>query len=89
MDSSRHRWSLNDEQVSAELGKKIFAYADFVMESKRSKPVMKLSVEMMGEEFVKKQKALIENESQLWQEIYDISTIGHRVWAYFMDRQRY
>jgi len=67
----------NDEQISAELGKKIFAYADFVMESKKSKPVMKLSVEMMGEVFVKKQKSLIENEPKLWQEIYDISTIGH------------
>lgn len=67
----------NDEQVSAELGKKIFAYADFVMESKKSKPIMKLSVETMGEEFVKKQKALVENEPKLWQEIYDISTVGH------------
>jgi len=67
----------NDEQVSAELGKKIFAYADFVMESKKSKPIMKLSVETMGEAFVKKQKALLENEPKLWQEIYDISTVGH------------
>lgn len=67
----------NDEQVSAELGKKIFAYADFVMESKKSKPIMKLSVETMGEAFVKKQKALVENEPKLWQELYDISTIGH------------
>jgi len=67
----------NDEQVSAELGKKIFAYADFVMESKKSKPIMKLSIEAMGEAFVKKQKALIENEPKLWQEIYDISTVGH------------
>ena len=67
----------NDEQVSAELGKKIFAYADFVMESKKSKPVMKLSVEIMGEDFVKKQRTLIENEPALWQEIYDISTVGH------------
>jgi len=46
----------NDEQVSAELGKKIFAYADFVMESKKSKPIMKLSVETMGEDFVKATK---------------------------------
>jgi hypothetical protein len=38
---------------------------------------MKLSVEIMGEMFVKKQKALIENEPKLWQEIYDISTVGH------------
>ncbi len=67
----------NDETVSAELGKKIFAYADFVMESKKSKPVMKLSVETMGKAFVKKQRALIENQPELWQEIYDISTVGH------------
>ncbi len=67
----------NDEQVSAELGKKIFAYADFVLESKRSKPVMQLSVEMMGKDFVKKQRALAENEPELWHRIYDISTIGH------------
>jgi hypothetical protein len=67
----------NDEQVSAELGKKIFAYADFVMESKKSKPTMRLSVEIMGADFVQKQKALIENNPALWQEIYDISTIGH------------
>ncbi len=67
----------NDEQVSTELGKKIFAYADFVMESKKSKPVMKLNIETMGEDFVKKQKVLIENDPTLWQELYDISTIGH------------
>jgi len=67
----------NDEQVSAELGKKIFAYADFVMESKKSKPLMKLSVETMGEDFVKAQRELIETDPKLWQEIYDISTVGH------------
>ncbi len=67
----------NDEKVSTELGKKIFAYADFVMESKKSKPVMKLSVEAFGEAFVKAQRKLIEEEPRLWHEIYDISTIGH------------
>jgi hypothetical protein len=67
----------NDEQVSAELGKKIFAYADFVMASKKAKPIMKLSVETMGDAFVKKQKELIDNEPELWQELYDISTVGH------------
>ena len=67
----------NDEQVSSELGKKIFAYADFVMESKRSKPIMKLSVETLGEAFVKKQKSLLDNEPELWHELYDISTVGH------------
>jgi len=67
----------NDEQVSAELGKKIFAYADFVLESKKSKPIMQLSVEIMGEAFVKKQRALAEHEPALWHKLYDISTIGH------------
>ena len=67
----------NDEQVSAELGKKIFAYADFVMESKKAKPLMQLSVETMGLEFIKKQRALVESNPKLWQEIYDVSTIGH------------
>ena len=67
----------NDEQVSQEMGKKIFAYSDFVMESKKAKPIMKLSVETMGREFVKKQKSLVENNPKLWQEIYDISTVGH------------
>jgi hypothetical protein len=67
----------NDEQVSVELGKKIFAYADFVMESKKSKPIMKLGVEIMGEAFVKAQRHLIDTDPKLWQEIYDISTVGH------------
>lgn len=67
----------NDEDVSSEFGKKIFAYADFVMESKRAKPTMKLSVETMGEQFVKDQNDLLNNNPKLWHEIYDISTVGH------------
>ena len=67
----------NDEQVSSELGKKIFAYADFVMESKKAKPIMRLSVETLGLPFVQKQKELIKENPSLWHEIYDISTIGH------------
>ena len=67
----------NDEQVSAELGKKIFAYADFVMANKKAKPIMQLSVETMGIDFVKKQRKLVETNPHLWQELYDLSTIGH------------
>jgi len=67
----------NDEQVSTEFGKKIFAYSDFVMASKKAKPTMRLSVEIMGEAFIEKQQKLIENEPILWHKIYDISTIGH------------
>ena len=67
----------NDEQVSAELGKKIFAYADFVMESKKAKPIMQLSVDTFGLEFVQEQRELVKNNPKLWQKIYDSSTIGH------------
>lgn len=67
----------NDEQVSTELGKKIFAYADFVMESKKAKPIMQLSVDFMGLEFVQRQRDLAIQNPKLWQELYDISTIGH------------
>jgi hypothetical protein len=67
----------NDEQVSSELGKKIFAYADFVLESKKAKPIMQLSVETMGLPFVQAQRKLLEEQPELWQEIYDLSTIGH------------
>lgn len=67
----------NDEKVSAELGKKIFAYADFVMQSKKSKPIMRLSLETMGDTFIRTQRDLIKSNPKLWQEIYDISTVGH------------
>lgn len=67
----------NDEQVSSELGKKIFAYADFVLESQKAKPIMQLSVETMGREFVEQKRALAENDPALWHQIYDLSTIGH------------
>jgi len=67
----------NDETVSSELGKKIFAYADFVMQTKKAKPMMQLSVEMFGLSFVEAQKELVEKEPELWQKLYDLSTIGH------------
>ena len=65
----------NDEIVSKEMGKKIFAFADFVRSAKEAKPIMRLSVEVMGEEFVRKQKAFLKKKE--WYEIYNISTIGH------------
>ncbi|CAA6816085.1 MAG: Campylobacter invasion antigen B (CiaB) [uncultured Sulfurovum sp.] len=67
----------NDEEVSAQLGKKIFAYADFVMESKKAKPIMQLSVDTFGLDFVEEQRTLLKKEPKLWQKVYDVSTIGH------------
>ncbi len=67
----------NDKMVSDKYGHKIFAYSDFVLASKLAKPTMKLSVEVMGKEFVKKSRDFAEYSPSLWHEIYDISTIGH------------
>ncbi len=67
----------NDEEVSSELGKKIFAYVDFVRENKKSKPVMQIAVNTFGIDFIKKQQELINNNPQIWNRVYDISTIGH------------
>ena len=67
----------NDVEVSKEFGKKIFAYIDFVRESKKSKPIMQLGVNTFGYDFIKKGKDLIETNPELWNKIYYISTIGH------------
>ncbi|CAA6807270.1 MAG: Campylobacter invasion antigen B (CiaB) [uncultured Sulfurovum sp.] len=67
----------NDEQVSTELGKKIFAYADFVLQSQIAKPMMQLSVNTLGLAFVQEQRAFREKNASLWQKLYDASTIGH------------
>ena len=67
----------NDEKVSQEAGKKIFAYADFVRESKLHKPVMQLQYDVFGKEFIDKRRDLLQNYPQLWHKVYAISTIGH------------
>ena len=67
----------NDEEVSSELGKKIFAYADFVHQSLLAKPVMALSVETFGAPFVHARRRLAEEAPDLWHRLYDIGTIGH------------
>ncbi len=66
----------NDEKVSSELGKKIFAYADFVRQSQRAKPVMQLALESFGEAFVRRRRKLLEDEER-WMRLYEIETIGH------------
>ncbi len=67
----------NDKVISDIHGHKIFAYSDFVLASKLAKPTMRLSVEIMGEEFVKKSRNFATNSPSLWHEVYDVSTIGH------------
>ncbi len=67
----------NDEEVSSELGKKIFAYIDFVREGKKAKPIMQLYVDTFGIDFIQKQQKILQENPQLWNKVYDISTIGH------------
>ncbi len=67
----------NDTEVSRELGKKIFAFADNVLESKRAKPVMRIARETFGDDFVKRQYETMFERPDLWHRVYEITTIGH------------
>ena len=67
----------NDETVSSERGKKIFAFADMVLQSSIAKPVMKISTEILGKDFVQSRRSLMFDNPELWHHLYDIETIGH------------
>ena len=67
----------NDEMVSAKFGKKIFAFSDEILQGQRAKPFLKLSSEILGQEFLKKDREFLFNETEKWHQVYDITTIGH------------
>lgn len=67
----------NDEVVSQELGKKIFAYSSNILQTQRAKPFLKLSREIFCDEFIKQERTFLFQNEKEWYEIYDISTIGH------------
>ncbi|MDR2790528.1 MAG: invasion protein CiaB [Campylobacteraceae bacterium] len=67
----------NDETVSKKAGKKIFAYADNVLDSIRAKPFMKISSEVFGAKFIKNERELVFKKPEIWHKIYEITTIGH------------
>ncbi|WP_198304784.1 invasion protein CiaB [Arcobacter vandammei] len=67
----------NDEVVSLEEGKKIFAFSDEILQSSRAKPFLKLSREIFGQELLTKDRTFLFNETLSWHKVYDISTIGH------------
>ncbi len=66
----------NDEVVSKEFGKKIFAYPDLILSSQRAKPRMRLNKEIFGQKLAQKMRALLDDEKS-WRHVYDITTIGH------------
>ncbi len=67
----------NDELITKEEGKKIFAFADNVLESIRAKPFMKIQNEIYSKEFLNQGRELIFKKEKTWHEIYNITTIGH------------
>ncbi|HIE34773.1 MAG TPA: invasion protein CiaB [Campylobacterales bacterium] len=66
----------NDEKVSKEEGKKIFAYADMIFQSQKAKPPMKITKEVFGKMVVKKFREIFKMPS-IWHKVYEVTTIGH------------
>ena len=67
----------NDEIVSLEEGKKIFAFSDEILQSCRAKPFLKLSRKIFRQEILTKDRTFLFNETTSWHQVYDISTVGH------------
>ncbi len=66
----------NDEKVSLEKGKKIFAFVDKVYEDIKARPKMSLAYEIFGKNFMDKFYSELEDKEKFIK-IYDITTIGH------------
>ncbi len=67
----------NDELITKEEGKKIFAFADNVLEGTRAKPFMKIQKEVLPEAFLNQSREIIFKKPDLWYDVYNITTIGH------------
>ena len=67
----------NDEIVSLEEGKKIFAFSDEILQTSRAKPFLVLSREIFGQDILTLDRNFLFNETASWHQVYDISTIGH------------
>lgn len=66
----------NDEVVSSEQGKKIFAFAEEVRQTQLLRPRLQIHHEFLGEEFLNHYYALCADKHH-WHAIYNITTIGH------------
>jgi hypothetical protein len=67
----------NDEVVTKEEGKKIFAFADNVLDSTKAKPFMKIQKEIFDKEFLDRSREVIFKKPKIWHDVYNITTIGH------------
>lgn len=66
----------NDEMISKECGKKIFAFVDYVYQNALLKPKMRLAGEVFEEWFLEFCEGVLQDEAK-WKKVYEISTIGH------------
>lgn len=67
----------NDETISSQRGKKIFAFPDRIINQAKAKPQMKINVEFFGVEILDKWREILFHNERLWHFVYDISTNGH------------
>lgn len=67
----------NDETISSQRGKKIFAFPDRIINQAKAKPQMKINVEFFGAEILEKWREILFHNEGLWHFVYDISTNGH------------
>lgn len=66
----------NDDMVSAQYGKKIFAYPEFVLEWQKNAPQTLLNTQTFSPDFLEKYDVVL-SDADLYYKIYDIETIGH------------
>ena len=67
----------NDETVSREYGKKIFAFSDNILDSLRAKPFLKINQQVFGKAFMDAEREIVFHQADLWHHVYEVSTIGH------------
>ena len=67
----------NDEIISKQYGKKIFAFPDRILRSSRTKPDMRLTYETFPKWFIDEWKEILFFKEDLWYKVYDITTNGH------------
>lgn len=67
----------NDETVSGECGKKIFAFTSHIRMAGLARPFMRLSAEIFPAEFLQFNRRILFTRPALWKAVYNASTIGH------------
>lgn len=67
----------NDEFVSSQTGKKIFAFLNHVYNSSKAAPFMKLPSMVLPKDFLDYTRDILFFQEDVWKKTYEVSTIGH------------